>query len=426
MHVWLIGPYGALPGESWREYRAVLIARALVAAGHTVTWWVASFDHRTRSFRSADWEQRSYFPGFDAVLVPTTGYQRAMSLGRIRFEQTFARRIAEEPHRSRRPDLVVLGEPALFTSAPIVALTRAWNVPLMLDIGDLWPELFSIALPRPLRPLARVIFAPLHRRRAALARYASGYVAATRDYLALFQSLAPHEAAAVVYLGIDVAGLRAEMTADVELPLEVSSRKKAPSDFWAVYAGSLGPNYDIGTIVAAAERLRANPAITIFIAGEGDGASRDALERDLRSRALTNCIFLGALAPAIVARLYGVCDAALSSYVADSTVSMPVKAFDYFAAGLPVVNSLGRDLGDFITSRRAGLQYEPASAESLAKALSILASDVELRRTMAANAARLGAEFDWREQYAPYVAVAEQLVAGSTSREQASMLAAHA
>ena len=103
MHVWCVNPYGPLPGESWREYRTVLAARALVAAGHTVTWWAANFEHRSKQFRASDWETRTPFPGFELVLVPTTSYQRHISMERIRFEQTFARRVAEQPSRARHP-----------------------------------------------------------------------------------------------------------------------------------------------------------------------------------------------------------------------------------------------------------------------------------------------------------------------------------
>src|SRR4051794_28250951 len=90
MHAWLVNPYGPLPSESWREYRAGLADSALVAAGHTVTWWVANFEHRSKTFRATDWETRTPLPGFEVILVPTTSYKRHISIERIRFEQTFA------------------------------------------------------------------------------------------------------------------------------------------------------------------------------------------------------------------------------------------------------------------------------------------------------------------------------------------------
>jgi glycosyltransferase involved in cell wall biosynthesis len=417
MHIWQINPYGPLPGESWREYRTVLAGRAFVAANHTVMWWVANFEHRSKTFRSAGYEVRSPFPGFDVAIVPTTSYRQHMSIQRIQFERTFARRVVEAADRHRRPDLIVLGEPALFTAAPIVALSKRWKIPIMLDVGDLWPELFEIALPRLLSSLGNVIFWPLYARRAALARYSSGYVAVSRDYLALFQRLAPRRAAAVVYWGVDVEGVRQEMRASTSIPEAVATRAKGPDDFWVVYAGTLGPNYDVA-ILSAAELLKPNRNVTIFIAG--DGESRGDVEHGIAHRALANCVFLGSLPATTVAKLYSACDAALSTYVGRSTVSMPIKAYDYFAAGLPIINSLGGDLEHFVTTRKVGLQYTPEDPRSLADAILVLARDAGLRRSFAENAARLGAEFDWRIQYKGFVNVAEQILERPTAAAQPS------
>jgi glycosyltransferase involved in cell wall biosynthesis len=419
MHVWLVNPYGALPGEAWREYRAVLAARALVAAGHTVTWWVANFEHRSKRFRGAEFEVRPLFEGFEAAIVPTTGYQRHISFGRVRFEQRFAAGVRALGRAAARPDVIVLGEPALFTSGPVLELARELSVPLMLDMADLWPELFQIALPRVARPLGRLLFAPLFRRRARLVRASDGYVAVTRDYLELLQSIAPRENSAVVYWGVDVHAVRREMADAVPLPAAIVSRQKAEGDFWVVYAGTLGPNYDIRTILRAAELLRdAAPQVTVIIAG--DGASRHEVEQTIAERALTNCVFLGSLPPAVVTRVYGLCDAALSTYVRDSTVSMPIKAFDYFAAGLPIVNSLGRDLGWFVSTHDVGVQYEPENPRALADVVRSLASDRQRRDRMARNAAELGMRFHSPVQYARFVEVAEAVAAtGQPARESA-------
>jgi glycosyltransferase involved in cell wall biosynthesis len=408
MHVWLVNPYGSLPSESWREYRTVLVARALVNAGHTVLWWVANFEHRSKEFRTTSFEVRDFDPGFRVALVPTTGYERHISLARIRFEQRFADTVGARAAAEAPPDLIILIEPALFTSRVILKLAEQLDVPLMLDVVDLWPELFLIALPKPLRFLGSLLFALLYARRAKLVRRSAGYVAVSRDYLALMQSIAPRIAAAVVYVGVDVVGVRQQMSDErVALPDIVKSRAKAPGDVWLVYAGTLGSNYDTETLLRAAAMLSSTPGITIFVAGDGPG--RAMVEEAIAAHSLESCIFLGTLPAETVARLYSVCDAALSTYVGDSTVSMPVKAFDYFAAGLPIINSLGRDLGWLVHAREAGLQYEAENAASLADAIRSIAADAPRRLRMAENAARLGEEFDIRLQYRHFVDVAEQV-----------------
>ena len=76
MRVWLINPYGPIPGEGWRDYRFTLAARALAARGHDVTWFTAAFDHHTKRMRTAA------PPGIE--LIETPAYSRNISLARLR------------------------------------------------------------------------------------------------------------------------------------------------------------------------------------------------------------------------------------------------------------------------------------------------------------------------------------------------------
>ena len=80
MDVWLVNPYGPIPGEGWRDYRFTLVARALARRGHNVTWWTAAFSHQTKEFRSRDWASRSVDERFTIELVPTPSYSRNICL----------------------------------------------------------------------------------------------------------------------------------------------------------------------------------------------------------------------------------------------------------------------------------------------------------------------------------------------------------
>jgi glycosyltransferase involved in cell wall biosynthesis len=402
MNVWMVNPYGALPGDAWREYRTSLAARAFDAARHEVTWWVSDFDHRSRVHRRFASSTVNVSPRFRIHIVAGRGYARPISFGRIRFERAFARHVCQRAVNERRPDVILLREPALFTASAIVDLADRWSVPLVLDIEDLWPELFHIALPKGLRWMGRLLFDPLYRRRARLLRRADGYIAVTQDYLDLAMSIAPKSYAALAYSGVDLQALRQELASTTPLPVAIRERVRAPGELWAIYAGTLGLNYDIPSIVSAARHLQAAgiPA-TIFIAG--DGPSREATAQSIRKHQLNNCVLLGRLDAATLTKLYARCDVGLCTYVKGSTVSMPLKAFDYFAAGLPIINSLGRDLGAFVSSRKVGLQYVPQDAGSLAHAIRQLAEHPELRAQMAENSARLGEELDCRLQYERYV-----------------------
>jgi len=88
---------------------------------------------------------------------------------------------------------------------------------------------------------------------------------------------------------------------------------------------------------------------------------------------------------------------------------MPIKAFDYLSHGLPVVNSLGRDLGALVRDRHIGINYTAGSSVSLAEAIKRLLLDRDLRATCATNAAALAEEFRADRQYLKFVAVLRSL-----------------
>ncbi len=409
--IWIINPYGTIPGEGWRDYRSTLIAKALAEAGHKTIWWVSNFEHRSKTFRSPSWADTEVTPNFMIRVVPSTAYTSHISLSRIRYEKTFARRLCKRAEESERPDVIILAEPALFVSPFVLKLISHWKTKLIVDILDLWPELFHIALPGWFSKMGRLIFLPLYMRRAALFRRADGIVAATKDYLDVAQRIADQTLSEVIYLGVDVQGIQTEMLTDGDLPEVLRESPKTSGEVWVIYAGTLGNNYDIQTILLATEILAVKGcSATVLIAGEGPLKS-DVLTA-IESKKFKNLIYVGNLSAQGVTRLYAKCDIALSTYIAGSTVSMPLKAYDYMAAGLPIVNSLDRELGAIIREKYIGIQYSPQDSVSLSYAIQQLTENTEMRNIMSANAKRMASTFNEADQHKKFVDIVERVVEG--------------
>ena len=406
MRIWIVNPYGNLPGEGWSPYRSTFLAEALAKNGHEVLWWVSNIEHRSKKIRPVAQDDVIVSRGFKLRVIVSSSYQGNISVDRICYERNFMRAVLQRIRFGKeQADVVILGEPALFNSDISKLIAPAAGAKLIIDVLDLWPELLAISIPRLLRRWHRLFLAPLYWRRAAFLRKADGFLACSQDYLALAQKCAPHRPGQVVYWGFDTEKFRAardKSTAAQPLALP----PKPPGEIWAIFAGTLGENYDLPTILRCAENIQsAGHPIRILLAG--DGPLRSFVESTIHKKKLYSVIYLGRLDVDMLCRIYSQCDVALSTYVSNSTVSMPIKAYDYFAAGLPLVNSLGRDLGDFVRSHRLGVQYEPENEKSLLVALLALAQNSELRQTARTNALALAAEFDWRSQYIKAVQLVE-------------------
>ena len=230
----------------------------------------------------------------------------------------------------------------------------------------------------------------------------------TKDYLDVALNIVDKPISSVIYLGVDVRGIQTGMS-DGSLPEVLCENPKVPGEVWAVYAGTLGNNYDILTILLAAEMLESKGCpVTILIAGEGP-LKKEVLTA-IESKNLKNLIYVGNLSAQAVTRLYAQCDIALSTYVAGSTVSMPLKAYDYMAAGLPIVNSLGRELGAIIREKKIGIQYITQDPVSLSQAIQQLAENSEMRSMMSVNAKRIAPSFDEVDQHRKFVGIVERVV----------------
>lgn len=374
MRVWLINPYGPIPGEGWRDYRFTYQARALASRGHDVTWWTAAFNHHTKRFRAHDWERRDG-GGFAIELVPTPRYDRNIGLRRLWFERTFARRVLAWGRTLPRPDVIVAADPPQFCGAAGRKLAAFHDSRLVLDCFDLWPELFVNAAPRALRPAVRVGVQPLRSMRRRNLRAAALVIAVADRYRDVLIGEGARNAITIP-IGVDPNAVRAAREPHERLTL--------------VYAGSLGEHYDVETVLEAARAMD----LDVVIAGQGPAEAR------LRSMAPPNVRFVGVVSPEELKHLYASADIGLAPYVAASMVALPTKLFDYLAAGLPVITSLDIDLYG------AGTRYAAGDATSLREAITHVAAN---REVMSRSAVVAAEQFDANVLYARFADAIEAL-----------------
>ncbi len=395
MKVWIINPYANLPSEPWREDRSQVLAMSLAKRGDDVIVWTSNFIHRSKEYRSNGWMVMDYNERIKFCLLPVPSYTSHISLKRIYFERAFARQFGVNSVNFEKPDIIVLAEPALFYSHEIILFIEKFKVSLIVDIIDLWPELFHTILPKKIRWLGKYIYLPFYYKRNKLLKKASGIVAVTNNYLELCTRNFPNKPSMVVYWGTNLAN-------SSHLEIEEKTVKKNDGDFWVLYAGTLGENYDIKSILKAAHYLKKDyPYIKFIILG--NGSLREKLIKEIESFDLINVLFEGSIKQTQLKFYFEKADVALSTYVADSTVSMPIKAFDYLDFGIPIINSLEGDLGCLIRDSYVGIQYEAENWLCLAKSILKALNGREERQQMSENARKLAENFSNTTQYQRYL-----------------------
>ena len=178
-------------------------------------------------------------------------------------------------------------------------------------------------------------------------------------------------------------------------PEDLLKRHGLEGKFIAAYIGTIGMAHGLGTILAAAERMKVDAGIAFLLVG--DGAEREALERQARECGLDNVIFAGSVGKADVLRYWRLSDASLV-LLRDRPVFrhvLPSKMFEAMATQTPIVLGVLGESAELLQRAGAGIVIQPESAEALEKAILQLAGNREAAAEMGRKGRRfVEAEFD--------------------------------
>lgn len=402
--IWLINPYGPIPGEGWRDYRFTILGKALTQSGYYVIWWTANFSHQLKKYRLFPNNDIIVNPKFVIKLIPTSSYHSNVSLARMRFEYSFAKNLYTHTSSLEAPDGIISMDPPQPIGYVATKLASKFNVPLILDVFDEWPELFEMAIPKLFKIFTPIIFWPFKALRKRNLSRADGIVSLCDRYLQGIKKIIGNMdiPCAVIFNGIDIKQCRSHLILKPSTIILGSNLvEKSSKDIWVIYAGSLGNTYDILTIMDAAKSLSNYSHIKILIAG--DGPLKDQIIKKISKDELKNVQYLGKVDNQELFHLYALCDIGLCAYSKYSNVGMPDKIYDYMAAGLPIINSLKGELQHLIEDNRLGVQYEAGNPVSLSAAIESLMNDGEGRSRMAKNSYSFAERFDQQKQYRNYV-----------------------
>lgn len=383
LKIWLVtvGEPLPVPGETARLWRCGLIARELASRGHAVTWWSSTFDHVRKLHLPADVHECTVLGSVRLRLLHGIAYRRNVSVARLVNHYQVAREFMVKALAcGERPDLIVASFPTIELADASVQLADRFGVPCVIDVRDLWPDIFVSATPVGLRGLARLALAPYFRATKRAISNATALMAVSSRYLdwgVAHAGRARREGDRVFPLGYEPV---APSPDDVACAQRLVGQQ-APGQLLAVFAGSFGRTYDLSTVIEAARRLDAEGKSrwSFILCGTGE---REAAWRE-QSAGLAHVVFTGLLSAGQLAAVMALSRIGLAAYAAGAPQGIPNKLIEYTAAGLPVVGSLQGEASELMRQEDFGLTYEAGSPDSLIGALQSLERDPARFATMA-------------------------------------------
>jgi len=378
LRVVLLNQYYA-PDEAATSQLLTDLGGGLVAEGHEVR---AVCGNRSYADPEQRYPARESLAGVEVRRVPTTGFGRGRSLGRVIDYLSFLLGAACSLLFSRRPDIIIS-----LSTPPLVAalgwlLARLRGAASFYWVMDVYPDLaFELGVldSRSLtgRLFARVTRLTLHRSDAVIAlgeTMMERLRAAGARRLVTIHNWADGDA---IRTGAKEAAVRR-----TECGWE--------GRFVLLYSGNLGLAHEFDTILDAAAMLADNPrALFVFCGG---GPRMAELQQAVRERALQNVAFR----PYVERPELGASLAAGDVHLITLRARMPgllvpSKLYGVLAAGRPIiyVGPEEGEVSDIIGAGDCGIRVANGDAEALVQAVLHYERDVGSRQRQGRRAREL-------------------------------------
>lgn len=321
------------------------------------------------------------------------------------------------------PHLIHVGNVPIALASAAVAYGKRHKIPVVIDIRDLWPDIYVDLIPERFISLRQPVLSALHATSFALKkslRDAAAITALTPSYLDWALGLAgrPVKPADRIFemcypvrqhqqSAADIANLRGHLRLD-------------PGHTIACYAGNIGYQSDFKTLITAARKLQSTaPTFRLVLAGSGP------MTEELKnlSADLDNVIIPGWLKGSELSALMSIASIGMIAYkpVPNFLRNIPNKFSEYLGNGLAVACGLGGEMGRLVQETSCGFIYEPGNADMLVNELAQLINDPARLSNMGAKARDLHrTRFDGAQIYPKFADYLEDLAKTHINPEHAA------
>ncbi len=357
------------------RYRTM--ADVLCDGGYDVEVVSSSFRHQNKTQRDLEFI-KTIDSAYKMTLLKEPDYKKNISLQRIYSHHCFAKEVVKYLESRKKPDLIICSVPSLPVGSAVTKFANANDIKVIIDIQDLWPEAFKMALNIPV--ISDILFSPMMIQANKIYSRADKVMAVSQTYVDRALKVNKScKATQAVYIGIN-------------LPVFDENVKNNPypkSDkITLAYCGSLSKSYDIRLVIDALALMENPPHFLVM----GGGNDLEALKLYAEEKNV-DVTFAGFLPYEEMCGMLCSCDITINPILGSSVASIINKHGDYAACGLPVINTQNsEEYCGLVKDYNMGFNCVGQGAEALAQKIKILCEDENLRKEMGENARRCAEE----------------------------------
>lgn len=375
MNIWIFqaGEPLHIDSNSPKPMRAMNLANALNQKGHSVIIWSSAFYHQEKKHRVKEYKKIKYNNLLEIRLIPSPGYFKNIGIKRLYDHAILGINLGYALKKEEtKPDMAFIGYPPIEFAYVAQKWMKNRNVPTMLDIKDLWPEIFISAFPKNVKNLAKILLFPYF--------YLAKKVVNNATVISSMTN---------AFLNYTVSSFGRKISKDdIAFPfstpkIEVSKDDLIATKKWWLsngldknallrisYVGNISSNSDITQIKEAALFFKKKIEFVIC----GDGPLLEYYKKKFEG--IVNVKFPGRVNHLKASALYDLSHAMIIPYKnsKDFQLSLPNKFIDALSYGLPVISTLSGEVAKMINIHNIGISFGKSFNLTLIEALNTFLS----------------------------------------------------
>lgn len=358
MIVWIVSVGEPLPvdGENVRLRRMGNLATFLSEKCDVhVEWFSVSFDHYKKVQRCMKDTDVAINPKFNMHMAYVNGYKKNVSISRVFHHKNAGKRIYQQMKKFAKPDIIFASMEPLEVSEAAAKFAKENNIPYIVDVRDLWPEIYYDVIPKILHPILKI--------------YVNSCAKSLNYTLGNSDSIVGLSNGFLEY-GLKYAK-RSRHTSDAVYPIAYpnydydayrdsfdecwNKYQLCKTDFIISFLGNFGDQFRFEEIIFAANYFKDRHKNLKFVLC-GNGKNEDVIRKAVGE----NVVIPGWIEKEQILSLMCYSKIGLAPYIDSMNyrLNTPNKFGEYLSAGMPIAVSVKGEMDKLLRKNNCGFSYQ--------------------------------------------------------------------
>ncbi|UTH12344.1 glycosyltransferase [Macrococcoides canis] len=344
-----------------------------------VIWFSSNFQHYTKSFRSSDDTLIEINKNYHIQLLATKGYKKNISVDRIIHYKVLSRKFMNFSHRMDTPDVILCTLAPIDLAKTVMKYSKKYNVKYIIDIRDLWPEIYYDVLPNKVKYLTDILVKKNKLELKSILKNSYSMIGVTSKFLDY---------------GLEIAGIKLrKQDCVIHTAYPINNIESNFCDLWAKYnlktddkiitfVGNFSDQFNIEPIFDSLNHLN-NQDIKIVLCGVGKNLERYKEIYGKNER----IIFPGWINQDEISSLLNNSILGIAPYIDSINYrnNLPNKFGEYLSFGVPILVGVEGMMKELLLLNECGNFYK--NSKDLALLIDKYTMDVDFQREQS-NAAK--------------------------------------